>query len=367
MPEAVAAPAPVAAAAVIQPGQAATPEVVPPAVSTPKPTIPSPDKILANIKAKIAEANKPPEPAKTEPAKQPGDILPDAKQALAELAKAQAKAREWQERAKALEAASADAELGKTIKGAKTPKDQLEAIAKLAGKDPVEYMADLVTMMYAEGAAPAQADKPQPTGDMKVIMDQLAAVSKELAEIKAGKTQETEASKAAAAAQQEAGTKAYLRAIAEKHKDKFEISSRPENVDEAVAKAQAAAPAVLVEMATELGVEPADLAKSLTQEQADDLAARAMAKAEAEFEQLGKRFAKAGPPPRPPRAYELPLTKPALVLQGKPEPLKKGTEAEWEQYKAKMRERYTANASQHFGTGKTYQSADDSRQAGITR
>lgn len=360
------APAPVAAAptaAVTAPADVKA--VIEPAVPTPKPTIAAPDKILANIKARIAEANK--EPAKVEPVQagstpapdpaKPTEILPDAKAALAELAKAQAKVKEWQDKAKALEAQSQDAEFGKTVKSAKTTKERIEAIAKAEGKDPVDLMADLVAEFYAEHGTP-DPNKPQAaTGELKAVLDRLELVSKELAEIKAGKTQETEAQTKAKVEQQEAATKAYIKAVAEKYKGEFEISARPENIEEAIAKAIAKAPAVL----ERLGFDPAQL----SEEQAEQLAKEAIAEAEKEFTELGKRFGKVVPEQRL-RAYDIPLSKPKLEF-GKREPLRSGSQAEWERYKEQMKAKYEASAAQHFGTGRTYQSADDSRQAGITR
>lgn len=356
------------AAAVIAPTDVKA--VVEPAVPAPKPTIAKPEAILENIKARIAKANAPApepvkpaaeaapagaEPIKTEPGK---EIIPDAKAALAELAKAQAKVKEWQERAKALEAGAADAEFGKAIKAGKTSMEKLQAIAKAEGKDPTDLLADLYAELQIKeaeqgGQKPAQAA----TGEIKTLVDKLEAMSKKLDALESGKTQDTEAAVKAKAEQQESATKAYLKAIAEKHKDKFEISSRPENIEEAIAKAMAKTP----EVYARLGFESPDL----TEEQAEQLAAEAIAEAEKEFEQLGKRFGKVTAPVKP-RAYDIPLSKPP-VRQAKKTEVKSVTGKNWEDYKAEMRSRYDASAAHHFDTGRTYQSAQDGRQAGITR
>jgi hypothetical protein len=191
----------------------------------------------------------------------------------------------------------------------------------------------------------------EPAGELKAVLERLDMVTKELAELKTGKTQETEASIKAKQAQEEQGIKSYLKAIAEKNKDKFEISARPENLDEAIAKALAKAP----DAVAALGIDPATLDK-LPPDQAEALAAKALELAEQEFEQLGKRFGKATKPERV-RAYDVPLSKPRIDFGKKPE------KESFEQ----MKERYKAKYDNLFGTGATYQSTPDSRGAGIVK
>lgn len=321
----------------------AKPEIVP-AVPTPKPTIASPDKIKANILAKIEAANKPApvipvqDKTGTEPAKG-GEIVPDGKAALAELAKAHERIRELTAKDKLADSATADAAFAKELKEL-AAKDKLGAVLKLFGGSAEDVLAELVEKHY-EGQAGAGTEQGKNTpaaapAEMKAILDKLEAVTKELAEIKGGTAAKTEAEQKAQLAAQEQGTKAYLRSIAEKHKDMFEISSRAENMDEAVGKAIAKTqdPAWAAEKCKELGI--TDPAK-LTPEQAEAFARAAISEAEKEFEQLGSRFAKVRKPDHDSdRVYQRPFSPPAIKFSPKP------AKETFEEYKARLNKEWEA-------------------------
>lgn len=321
----------------------AKPELVP-AVPTPKPTVPSPDKVLEGIKAKIAAANKPGLPAPVDPAKpateqaKPVDIVPDTKQVMADLAKAHERVRELTEKAKLAETATADATFAKELKEL-AAKDKLGAVLKLFGGSAEDVLAELVEKHY-EGQAGAGTEPgkstPAAAPEMKAILDKLEAVTKELAEIKGGTAAKTEAEQKAQLAEQEEGTKAYLRSVAAKHKDMFEISSRAENMDEAVGKAIAKTqdPAWAAEKCKELGI--TDPAK-LTPEQAEAFARAAISEAEKEFEQLGSRFAKTRKPEQDSdRVYQRPFSPPAIKFSTKP------AKESWDQYRARIAKEWEA-------------------------
>lgn len=318
----------------------AKPEVVETKV---EPTIPSADKVLESIRAKVKAANphlddpnlphqlkKPiaqaaPVQAKdgTEP-----EIKANDKAVLSELAKAQANLREAHGKLKDLEARAGDSEYGTEIKKlwAGTDAEKLQVLAKLSGKDATEALADLVEMFYNQDSTgtPKPASEPgaapEPAGANKLLLDKLDAMAKKLEALEAKPAQ-------VSAEQAKQGTRAFLKQVL--GKSGLEIGSRAENVEEAIDKALAKAPGVV----QRLKLDPA----SLSPEQAEQVAQESLKEAEQEFEQLGKRFGKVQTPTRP-SIYDKPIPRaaPRLEVQAgdtKPVPFGRG----WSEYVERVR------------------------------
>jgi hypothetical protein len=328
MPDIVAAP-PSAA-----PNQNATPTVdVAPAAVIPPKTIDNPDTILAKIKARVMEANKPvAEPPKTDPAK---DIQPDAKAALAELGRAQAKVRQLTEQVKASEAISGDAAFAKELREL-FAKDPVEAVVKLSGKDKTEVLADLVTRYYeqtGEGGDKPAGTEPKPVGIEKMLLDKLEAVTKKLEALETERTSASTATAEQKLEQEKFNVRAYLKTVADQHKDLFEISARAENIEEALDKAMSQGN--LAKAQEQLGI---PVGAKLTAEQAEAIAKEALSIAENEFQELGKRFSRAPEPVKRVSAYDRPLTRPGVVVKSTDKP--EGGKETFQEMVARYKKKY---------------------------
>jgi hypothetical protein len=291
-----------------------------------EPTLPNADTALEAIKARVKAANphlevpnlpyslkKPvavPVPEVVKPGDKPAelDIKPNDKAVLSELAKAQANLREATSRMKELEAKAVDGEYGTKVKKLWGGSDQekLQLLGELSGKDPTEALADLVEIFYNTKPDGSTADPAAKPGDRPAndpILAKLDAMAKELAELKAAPAKQAQA---LSQEQLQQGTRAFLKSQVTKLG--LEISSRAENQDEAVDKALSFAPTVV----QELQLDPA----SLTPEQAEQVAAESIKRAEAEFEKLGQRFGKVQAQPKP-SIYDKPISRAAPRLDMK--------------------------------------------------
>jgi hypothetical protein len=331
--ETVTVPVPVTAT----PSPAAAPAPVQPETAVPVPpkTIPGPEAALAAIKARIAAANQPkPVEAKPEPAKDP-EIKPDLASLMAELVKVQNQARDYKDKVKEQEAFQAEANQHKELRELWS-KDPRQAIAKLAGKDAEDAVADIVALFYAD-----MPDTDQDQGQAKpnkteaLLLSKLEEVTKKLEAIEGARKQDTDQTSAASVKAQEDNTRAFLKAVAVKHKDQFEISNRDENVTEAVTKAMLVTTTVLDELnqaAEKAGTEKIDPSK-VSAEQAETIAKLALAKVEAEYEQLGQRFGKTTPVAKP-SVYDRPLTRPSISV------VKAPAKETFDQYKERVRKQF---------------------------
>ena len=321
----------------------AKPEVV---ETKTEPTIPSADKALEAIKARVRAANPHlddpnlPHQLKKPIAQQAPkaevvetDIKPSDKAVLSELAKAQASYREAQAKLKEREAKVPDSEYGAKVKKlwAGTDQEKLQLLGELSGKDPTEALADLVEIFYNQpGTAPA-GDKPTigaapASPEAKQLMELVKDLSEQVKALK-------EAPAKVSQEQLVQGTRSFLKAQVTKLG--LEISSRAENIEETVDKALALAATVV----QELKLDPA----ALTQEQAEQVAAESIKRAEAQFEQLGKRFSKVQAAPKP-SLYDKPIPRAAPRIQvdpgeSKPVPFGKG----WNDYVERARNAWSAS------------------------
>lgn len=283
-----------------------------PAVAAPPVTRPSAEAVLAAIKAKVHEANKPETPA-AKPDEVKGDepkLNADPK-VLRELGKLQQAKRELEAKLKELEPSAPDAAFAKEVRDlwSKGGDSRLEALAKLGGKDGLDVLAEVVQFFYEreqEGGAKDDATTAKPTAETKALLDALTEVKKELAEIKAGKTTDAEAT---VKAEQERANQ-YVKGFVGKHAAQFEICARPENIGEAVDLIQAAALEIIKRDRVSV--------KELKAEDADRIYAEAAGEVEKEYEKTGQRFAKApkqGSSLFNPDRYARPLSKPTVTLR----------------------------------------------------
>jgi hypothetical protein len=298
-----------------------------------EPTIPNADAALEAIKARVKAANPHLEDpnlphqlkkpiAQAAPVKPELDIKPDDKAVLSELAKAQANLREAHTKLKDLEAKTGDSEYGAKVKKlwAGTDAEKLSVLGELSGKDPTEALADLVELFYNQDGGTGKAGQPVPPDANKPLLDKLEAMAKTIEELKAAPVKVSQE-------QAVQGTRAFLKSQVEKLK--LDITSRAENIEEAIDKALAKAP----DMVKKLGFDPANLAP----DQAEKLAAECIKAAEQDFEQLGKRFGKTQPAQKP-SLYDKPIPRaaPRLEVQAgdfKPMPTGKG----WADYVERVR------------------------------
>jgi hypothetical protein len=315
-------------------------EVITPAVATPPVTVQSPEAIVAAIKAKIHEANpelrggkKP--PAKVDPSRPTEPALTTDPKVLRELGRLQTERTDLKKVVAELEPLKADAEAMRGVKelwGKGDADSKIEALAKLTGKDGLDVLAELVAHFYEKDQEGADPSKPQPTVETKALLAAMEGLKAEVAELRAGKTKTTDdAGKAEAAAATD-----FAKRFIVANKAKAEISSRDVNVAEAADLLNAAAFAIAERDRIDV--------KTLTQEAADDLYAKALADVEAEYERLGERFTKATPAVVPgsfnPERYARVLSKPTVTV--KAEPLSKDFNERMRQIRERAREKAEA-------------------------
>lgn len=288
-----------------------------PAVAAPPVTVKSPEDILAAIKAKVKSANpaldssKPPVEEKTPEESKPTEPeLNIPPKVLRQLGNLQTKVREQEAKLKDFDALSTDAKTFRELKASwnKDHAGKLEVLAKLAGVDGSDALASLVQYYEAGG----ESDKPAPSPETKALLDAVTSLTKEVADLKAGKTAEAENAAKLSAETQAAAATEFVKSIIGKHAAKFELCARPENVVEAVDLVNAAC----LEIAKKDGIS----LKDISEEDANALYLRAMAEVESEFEATGKRFAKGQPRTVTFNAekYARPLSRPGLRVVKEP-------------------------------------------------
>jgi hypothetical protein len=277
-----------AAAAETTAEAAPTPET---AVPTPEVTIPGPDAILEAIKAKIksgaAEAAKPAEKPAEGEAKTDAPTLKTDRKLLSQLGIVQGERSKLQAQVKELEPFKADGEAYREVQKlfTGTADDRIAALGKLAGKEGIDVLAELVQTFYErEQESGTDATKPAATPEVKALTGLIEDLRKEVAALKTGNEGDAKAkAEASAKAEQQAAidfTSRFLTANAKK----YEISARKENVAEASELLLAAASKIVERDKIDV--------RALDNAAAEKIHHEAAAEVEKEYEQLGKRFAK---------------------------------------------------------------------------
>ncbi len=197
-----------------------------------------------------------------------------------------AKVREFESKSKEVEPLKTDAELAREAKKlwGGTHDDKLKALALLSGKDGLDELANLVKTFYElEQDTPTEDDK-KLSPQMKTVLDQLAAVTKQLDDLKTEKTKEKEGATKTQAEENIKRANEFTKGFIERNKEKFVICSRAENIAEATEDVQDAAIAIMER-------EKIDV-KTMDQKMAERVYLEALQETETEYENTGKRFSK---------------------------------------------------------------------------
>ncbi len=337
----------------ILPGQfAVLPEVSSdPAVATPPVTVPSSDKILERIKAKVkglapasqggtAPQPKPPADPKVDVSEDENKGLSIPPKVLRQLGELQTKVRELEPKAKELDSFKTDAELAREVKKlwSGTHEEKIAALAKISGKDGLDELAAIIKTYYTleqEGGADDDGEPASPK--LKAMADQLAAANKKIDDLIAERSKEKDEGVKKASDVQIQQANDYVKSFIERNKAKFVICARPENQKDAIEDVQDAAMTIIQRDKIDL--------KTMDQKTAEAVYLEALQETEAEYENTGKRFSKASAETRDPELghYERHVrvrSKPDVVIQE--EELSKDPDIRFAQLKKRAREKAEA-------------------------
>ncbi len=265
-----------------------------PAVVTPPVTHPSPEKMVEQIKARLKAAANPAdakpngEPAKSSDEPKDDKNLTIPPKVLAELGKLQAKVREFEAKSKEYEPLKTDADFAREAKKlwGGTHEEKLKALALLSGKDGLDELAALVKTYYEIEQDTPSADDKNVSPQMKAVLDQLSAITKQFEELKNEKTKEKEGATKTQAEENQKRANEYVKGFIDRYKDKFVLCSRAENVAEATEDIQDAAMTIIDRDKIDI--------KTMDQKTAEKVYLEALQETEAEYENTGKRFSKGG-------------------------------------------------------------------------